>query len=282
MSTRYDTGGTDFDGDVYDASFECDDCGLSLSWPVTEGLPAAQDPVAAPMLAMIAEHEDGGCPSQRVQQERLRQFPKDLYFNAEDHNVGPEALPGSERDVIRSRRLADYRRACTLLEDLQSAAKPLKAFDRNGNIGMAAANLMDTALEAQKVLRNLTLDIAEAEQRFREQSDIEESPTPPPAPVTAEPTPQASAVTGPLPAVVELPPQAQATVGPKPKPGPHIVKKGDLIGHTGISAAGFHGGVAGPGMASVHIFNPDQSPVAQLSAFDRVIAARAANTRFIR
>lgn len=270
MSTRYDTGGTDFDGEVHDASFECDDCGLELSWPITEGLPAAQDPVAAPMLAMIAEHEDGGCPSRRLQQERLRQFPKDLYFNAEDHNVGPDALPGSEIDVIRSRRLADYRRACTLLEDLQSAAKPLKAFDRNGNIGMAAANLMDTALAAQKVLRNLTRDIAEAETRFREQSDIEESTTHPLAPVSVEPTPKAPADTGSLPT-----PQAATTAGPKP--GPHLMARG-----SGLSVAGLHGGVAGPGMASVHIFNPDQSPAAQLSAFDRVIAARAANARRIR
>lgn len=205
MSTRYDTGGRDLDGDVYDAWFECDDCGLTLSWPDTDGLPAAQDPVAAPMLVMIAEHEDGGCTARRLQEERLRQFPKDLYFGAEDFNVGPEALPGSETDVIRSRRLSDYRRACTLLEDLQFAAKPLRAFDRNGNIGMAAANLMDTALAAHKALRNLVQDIALAEQRYREQSDDRESPTPPPSPAAVEPSPQAPTAAG-------------------PKPGPHLAQ----------------------------------------------------------
>ena len=246
MSTRYDTGGSDIDGEVYDASFECDDCGLSLSWPVTEALPAAQDPVAAPMLAIIAEHEDGGCPALQLQRERLRQFPKDLYFDAEDHKVGPGALPGSETDVIRSRRLADYRRACTLLEDLQSAAKPLKAFDRNGNIGMAAANLMDTALAAHKALRNLTLDIAGAEQRFREQSSLRESPTPPEAPVEDQPLPQAEEATGPLPAAVEPTPQASTVAGPKP--GPHL--------------------------ATVAVFNPAVSAKEQLSAFDRVVDAR--------
>jgi hypothetical protein len=246
LSTRYDTGGRDFYGDVHDASFECDDCGLSLSWPVTEGLPAAQDPAAAPMLAMIAEHEDGGCPSRQLQQERLRQFPKDLYFNAEDHNVGPDALPEGELAVIRNARYATHRHLCTLLEDLQHAAKPLKAFDRNGNIGMAAANLMDTALTAQKVLRNLTLDIAEAEQRFREQSDIEASPTPPPAPVSVKPNPQALAAIGSPAAVVEPPPQASTTAGPKP--GPHL--------------------------AATTVFGPDHSPREQLSAFDRVMEAR--------
>ena len=205
MSTRYDTGGIDLDGGVYDASFECDDCGLFLSWPVTEGVPAAQDPVAAPMLAMIAEHEDRGCAARRVQDERLRQFPRDLYFNAEDLNVGPEAIPGSEVDVTRSRRLSDYRRVCTLLDDLQFAAKPLRAFDRNGNIGMAAANLMDTALTAHKALRNLVQDIALAEQRYRELSDPMESTTPPSAPADVEPSPQAPTSAG-------------------PKPGPHLAQ----------------------------------------------------------
>ncbi|MBT2566627.1 hypothetical protein J7I84_08985 [Arthrobacter sp. ISL-85] len=246
MSTRYDTGGRDIDGDVYDASFECDDCGLSLSWPVTEGLPAAQDPVAAPMLALIAEHEDGGCTASQLQDERLRQYPKDLYFNAEDLNVGPNALEGSEIDVIRSRRLGDYRRACTLLEDLQYAAKPLKAFDRNGNIGMAAANLMDTALAAHKALRNLVQDIAQAEQRFREQSAVRESPTPPPAPAVIEPSPEASVAAGPPPAAVKPTPQVSTAAGPKP--GPHL--------------------------AQVTVFNPAVSVREQLSAFDRVLDAR--------
>lgn len=61
MSVHYSTGGVDLDGDVYPATFDCYDCGLSLSWPVTPGLPAAQDPVAAPMLDMIKEHDEGGC-----------------------------------------------------------------------------------------------------------------------------------------------------------------------------------------------------------------------------
>lgn len=263
MTARFDTGDRDFDGSVYDASYECDDCGLSLSWPVTEGLPAAQDPVAAPMLAMIAEHDATGCPA--LKQERVRQFPKDLYFNAEDHAIGPDALPESELAVIRNQRFASHRRLCTLLEDLQHAAKPLKAFDRNGNIGMAAANLLDTAVEAQKILRNLAQDIAEAEQRFRDASGAdEESPAPPPAPAS----------------VVEPSPQVPTDAGPKPKPGPHLVAASMASGSS-MSVAGFHGGIAGPGMASVHVFNPDQSPAAQLSAFDRVIAARAANTRRI-
>jgi len=205
LSTRYDTGGLDLDGGFYDASFECDDCGLSLSWPVTEGVPAAQDPVAAPMLAMIAEHEDRGCAARSLQDERLRQFPRDLYFNAEDLNVGPDARPGSEIDVTSSRRLSDYRRVCTLLEDLQIASKPLRGFDRNGNIGMAAANLMDTALTAHKALRNLVQDIALAEQRYRELSDPMESTTPPPAPADVEPS-------------------AQAPTSAGPKPGPHLAQ----------------------------------------------------------
>jgi len=245
VSTRYDTGGRDLDGTVYNAAFECETCGLSLSWPVTDGVPAAQDPVAAPMLALIAEHEDSGCTARQLQDERLRQFPKDLYFSAEDFNVGPNALPGSEIDVLRSRRLGDYRRICTLLEDLQFAAKPLKAFDRNGNIGMAAANLMDTALAAQKALRNFTLDIAQAEQRFREQSDTREPTASPRSPADTESSPTAQVPAGPSPAAVERTPQVPAAAGPKP--GPHLVQ--------------------------VAVFDPAVSPGEQLSAFDHGLSS---------
>lgn len=65
MSQSFSNGGTDENGDVYPASFDCDDCGLSLSWPVTPGVPASQDPVAMPMLAMIADHDRGGCTGGR-------------------------------------------------------------------------------------------------------------------------------------------------------------------------------------------------------------------------
>ena len=101
--SQYSTGGRDpIDGEMYDASFECDDCGLYLSWPVTETadgkrVPASKDPIAAPMLAMIAEHDNGGCqrdaglspeaPALRVE------FPRDLYFKAE-HSGADDLLEG--------------------------------------------------------------------------------------------------------------------------------------------------------------------------------------------
>lgn len=71
MSQSFSNGGPDEHGDVYPASFDCD-CGLSLSWPVTEGVPASEDPVAAPMLEMIAEHDAGGCRQARRVRESKR------------------------------------------------------------------------------------------------------------------------------------------------------------------------------------------------------------------
>lgn len=73
MSQSFSNGGADENGDVYPASFNCEDCGLSLSWPVTPGVPASEDPVAAPMLALIDEHDKSGCePLRRSVPESAR------------------------------------------------------------------------------------------------------------------------------------------------------------------------------------------------------------------
>jgi hypothetical protein len=202
-----DMGGMDVDGDVYDASWYCEGCGVSYSWPVTPGLAPIEDPKQTEMLAIIAEHDSEGCPGLPAVPAPFVDLPRDLYFKAEDHARKNPGIREKELAIIQNQRFAQVRRASALLEDLGYALKALKAFDRTGNVGDALGHLQETALDFQKVIRNLVTDVEEAEDRHRQAS------------VKAyreDSSPTNSA------AVVEPPPTVPAAVDLTPKPGPHL------------------------------------------------------------
>lgn len=187
-----------------------------------------------------------------------RQFPRNLFFQAVDMQVGPNALPDVEVKVIATKRLASSRRLIFQMEKLISSVKAVEAFDLMGNAALAEVNLTDLALDVEKQVRNFSAEVAEAHARYREineggsPSDPEERSltlpeavrqayeavqqginevltrpyTPPHSPVAVEPSPQAPA-TG-------------------PKPGPHL--------------------------ASVVVFDPSKPPKEELDAFDRAAA----------
>ncbi|MET3349610.1 UNVERIFIED_ORG: hypothetical protein ABID57_001282 [Arthrobacter sp. UYEF1] len=179
-----------------------------------------------------------------------------MFFQAVDHQIGPDALPEAKVKIIQNKRFADSRRLHSQLEELTTALKAVKSFDPMGNAGFAALNLEDLALDVFKQIRNFAADVADAETRYREINDQgDEPPTPPQSPAVA----------------VEPSPTAPATAGPKPGPG--LVPS--VSGATVLSGR-FDAG--SPGIAGVIMFNPDASPTAELSAFDRVIAARAASS----
>ncbi|WP_156380286.1 hypothetical protein [Arthrobacter sp. Soil762] len=174
----------------------------------------------------------------------MDQFPRNLFFQAVDYQIGPDALPETKVKIIQNKRFADSRRLHSQLEELTTALKAVKSFDPMGNAGFAALNLEDLALDVFKQIRNFAAEVADAETRYREINDQgDEPPTPPQSPAVA----------------VEPSPTAPATAGPKPGPNPMRLP--------GIPGAGIFAGVT--------IFNPTASPTAELSAFDRVVAARA-------
>lgn len=233
-----DTGGMDIDGEVYPASWYCEGCDVSYSWPVTPGLAAAVDPLQTEMLAIIAEHDAKGCPGRPDirHNERLREFPKDLYLQAEDFAYGVTALSDSRLELVRNRRFADLRNLQARIADLLDASKAVRPFDRTGHAGSAAQHLDALAEDVHKKTQALAADVAAAEARFLACVDHSQSPCPPTPP-------QSPAV------AVEPPPTAPAAAGPKP--GPHL--------------------------ASVAVFDPDASPGAQLAAFDRAAKAGRAD-----
>lgn len=235
-----DMGGLDVDGDVYDASWYCEGCGVSYSWPVTPGLAPMEDPKQTEMLAIIAQHDAEGCPglSTLAATSPYVDLPRDLYFKAEDHARKYPGIREKELAIIQNQRFAQVRRASALLEDLGYALKALKAFDHTGNVGNALGHLQETALDFQKVIRNLVTDVEEAEERHRDASlkAYREGSSPTNSAVAVEPSPT-------VPAAVDQP-VALSVV----KPGPHL--------------------------AAVHVFDPDRSTKAQLEEFDRSASHR--------
>ncbi|MEW9874011.1 hypothetical protein [Arthrobacter sp. HS15c] len=160
-------------------------------------------------------------------ESRLDQFPRNLFFQAVDHQTGPAALPESEVKVIQNKRFADARRLHTQLEHLVRALKSVESFDVMGNAGLAAVNLDDLELDIHKQIRNFIREIEAAEDRYGDAIDAErggcghsadrvcdncepehiESHAPK-TPAAATPTPQALAAAGPT--------RLDGTPGPSP------------------------------------------------------------------
>lgn len=153
-------------------------------------------------------------------ESRLDQFPRNLFFQALDHQTGTAALPESEVKVIQNKRFADARRLYTQLEHLVRALKSVESFDVMGNAGLAAVNLDDLELDIHKQIRNFIREIESAEDRYGDACDAErggcghsadrvcdncepehiESHAPAiETPAAATPTPQALAAAGPTP-----------------------------------------------------------------------------------
>lgn len=143
----------------------------------------------------------------------VRLFPRNLFFQAVDMQVGPDALPDVEVKVIATKRLASSRRLIFQMEKLISSVKAVEAFDLMGNAALAEVNLTDLALDVEKQVRNFSAEVAEAHARYREINEGGSPETPPHSPVAVEPSPQAPA-TGPKPG----PPLASVVVFDPSKP----------------------------------------------------------------
>lgn len=125
---------------------------------------------------------------------RLDQFPRNMFFQAVDYQVGPAALPEHEVKIQQNKRFADARRLHTQLEHLVRAVKSVDSFDPMGNAGLAAVNLDDMAVDVFKQIRNFVRSIEAAEDRYGDALAAEEE-----TPAAVEPTPQAPTAAGPKP-----------------------------------------------------------------------------------
>lgn len=150
-----------------------------------------------------------------AEQNRLDQFPRNLFFQAVDYQVGPKPLSESDVKVIQNSRYAANRRLHTQLEHLVRALKSVESFDPMGNAGLAAINLGELSLDVHKQIRNFVADIEAAEDRYGDELDALHTRD---AAIAALATPDAVELTASMkaPAAVEPTPQAQTAAGPKP------------------------------------------------------------------
>lgn len=250
--SSWSNGGRDENGLMSDAFFECEDCGLYLSWPITEGLPASQDPKQTEMRAMVEAHGWDDCGRSEVSLApavtAVAALPRGFYFGAEDR------AGKMYQNFEKSRRQKTLQDAITNADHLVAALKTARQFDRLGNIDHVLPQV--TAALADVVAK--TNEFASAVQRtadeYRKFTDAHAQVAggQPVEPAAAVETPDApaAAASNPDDASESLTyyewqdPTAHAV----PKPGPHL--------------------------ASVTVFDPNVSQRDQLAALDARAAAR--------
>lgn len=217
MNAR-DTGGLDADGTLYDASFECDDCGTVYTWPVTPGLAPNDDPLQVDMLALIREHEDGGCSAGALLglEERLRKLPRGFYFGAADRQGDTEAIKPQFLTFEKSRRQRLVSDAIQDAETLIGTFRQARNFDRLGNTPDLLPQLADLLEDVVKRTNNFIDDVRSSADRYRRVSDATSAADVRPFKLAAavEPTPQAPAAAA---SNVEKTPAT-------PKPGPGLAR----------------------------------------------------------
>ncbi|WP_420179657.1 hypothetical protein [Paenarthrobacter sp. TA1.8] len=232
--SSWSNGGRDEDGYMTDAYFECDDCGLSLQWPVTEGLAPNEDPKQTEMRAMVRAHDAGGCQIERHTQIQTvptnagGRLPKGFYFSINPATKHPSPSV--------SRRLRDLQSTIMDAENLIGALKTARHFDRLGNIDHALPQI--TAALAE-VVENAMLFVTAVEtsaNQFRRGSDGSQ---------------EAAGGQSSDPAAAVETPDVPAAAASTPKPGPHL--------------------------ATVTVFDPNRSALAQLHELD--LQARLRDSR---
>lgn len=101
-----DTGGFDLEtNELFDASFECFDCGLYYSWPVTPGLAPVKDPKQTEMLALVAAHTPAACRAAQARNavEREKEDAAEkayAYAERENHVTRLDLLGGWRVDEL--------------------------------------------------------------------------------------------------------------------------------------------------------------------------------------
>lgn len=247
--SSWSNGGRDEDGLMTDAYFECGDCGLNLSWPITEGLPASQDPKQTEMRAMVEAHGWDDCGRSEFTLApavtAVAALPRGFYFNAEDWN-------GKKYQSFEGgRRQKNLQSVITNADHLIAALKTTRQFDRLGNIDhvlpQITAALADVVAQTNEFVSTVQRLTAEYRNFADAQSQVAGGqPVEPAAAVESPDVPAAAASTpdgegGSL-DVFEW----ESGAGHAPKPGPHL--------------------------ASVTVFDPNRSARVQLEELDQKAA----------
>ncbi|QWY84242.1 hypothetical protein QEO77_gp61 [Arthrobacter phage Zaheer] len=144
-----------------------------------------------------------GCPD--------TDFPRNLYFGAEDWKARRPDISDNDLAVLRNKRHNLVGQVTQSAERLITAvSKSLRQFDATGNAGDTLDHIDAVREDLAKLTQNLVTDIEDAEERYTKYYGVDPTAIPPLAIVPTE-TPAA--------AVEPSPQQAPAAAGPKPHGG---------------------------------------------------------------
>ncbi len=250
--SSWSNGGRDEDGLMSDAFFECGDCSLYLSWPITEGIPASQDPKQTEMRAMVEAHGWDDCGRSEVSLApavtAVAALPRGFYFSAEDWS-------GKKyQDFEGSRRQKNLQGVITNADHLIAALKTARQFDRLGNIDHVLPQITAALADVVAQTNEFVSTVQRLTTEYRNFADAHSQvaggqPVEPAAAVETPDVPAAAASTSNEPeADIAQFEWSDPSLAPAPKPGPHL--------------------------ANVSVFDPNVSQKDQLAALDARVAAR--------
>ncbi|MDI2019730.1 hypothetical protein [Paenarthrobacter nicotinovorans] len=193
--------------------------------------------------------------------EAANLLPRNSYFNAVDRQMETDSYPSKIIPTEQGRRHKLLTLAIQDAENLISALKTAKHFDRLGNIQHALPQITDALADVVTRANNFVSDVEVSTERYRSavadpSSEAAGGQSSEPAAAVESPdVPAAAASTIGVAFVEILPaiPDARKPADSAPKPGPHL--------------------------GSVTVFDPAESPSAQLLAFDRAVRAHKAGRR---
>ncbi|MCW3766440.1 hypothetical protein OCL88_08135 [Paenarthrobacter sp. PAE-2] len=188
-------------------------------------------------------------------------LPRHAYFHAVDRQGETDALVEKMIPFEQSRRHKLLLSAVQDAENLITALKTTRQFDRHGNIELVLPQISDALADVVTKTRNFIADVETCTDRYRKTltDSTEDAGGQPVEPAAAVESPDVPAAAAPSPMTVHVLLDPRVTedlddfAETAPKPGPHL--------------------------SSVTVFDPARSPRDQLAALDRATARRAKQLR---
>ncbi|NWL32950.1 hypothetical protein [Paenarthrobacter nitroguajacolicus] len=187
-------------------------------------------------------------------------LPRNSYFHAVDRQMETDSYPSKIIPTEQGRRHKLLTLAIQDAENLIGALKTAKHFDRLGNIEHALPQIADALADVVTKAQNFVSDVEVSTARYRG--------------VVADSSNEAAGGQSSDPAAaVESPdvPAAAASTSTEPEADLVYFEWQDPTAHAVPKP--------GPHLASVKVFDPSESPSAQLLAFDRAAGAHKAARR---
>lgn len=183
--------------------------------------------------------------------EAANQLPRNSYFHAVDRQMEAEAFPEKIIPAEQGRRHKLLTIAIQDTENLIGALKTAKHFDRLGNIEHALPQITDALADVVAKAKNFVSDVEVSTDRYRR--------------AVADPSSEAAGGQSSEPAAAVESPDVPAAAASNPK----VEENYDDIDFGDPNPVFVDRPKPGPHLASVKVFDPERSALAQLYELDR-------------